>query len=106
MASKFSITEKGFVMQFDSGWVVSVQFGAGNYCARRDRFGMRAAKVDLHECSDAEIGVWSVDDKDGDMTIIGWQSVENVAKVIAVVAALPPTPDNKLAAEKLSALGL
>ena len=85
----FSISaNKGFQMTFANGWTVSVQFGAGNYCANKYlvEFGKAAPT-----CVDAEIAAWDADGTWYDFeqdTVKGWQSTDNVASFIAYIAGL------------------
>ncbi len=70
----FRITEKaGFRIEFDNGYVVSVQFGPGNYCDHYDRSIGRDEEICGAEgSSNAECAVWS---KDGSLiTYEGWTS--------------------------------
>jgi hypothetical protein len=57
-----SCQNNGFQMVFSNGWMISVQFGAFNYCSNRV---LRSLKVSLNgqegifECSDAEVAVFN-----------------------------------------------
>lgn len=95
--SKFtSCLNKGFQMTFDNGFRLSVQWGIGNYCEKKNsgQFGDEM-KDNFWESTSAEIAVF--DDKvvDGDMVdlnggmdmVCGWLSTDQVAKVIAIVSS-------------------
>lgn len=103
--SKFSITRaKGIGITFANGWTVSVQWGPGNYCANYvlngparlewDAPEKQAAKGECWDSPDAECAVI---DPDGKFTplpgwgddVIGYMRADDVAKVIAWVAAQP-----------------
>ena len=89
--SKFSITQhKGFHMAFENGFRISVQFGPGNYCEKRDA-DLDAHKKEMNwESCSAEIAVFG---KRGMLgigssdTVSGWLSTDKVAKVIAIVSS-------------------
>jgi len=94
-----SCENKGFQITFNNGWTVSVQFGKGNYCERRS-FANDAWKPETDDpihSADAECAVW---DANGDWMqltngddVIGWQAPDNVAALIARVAAFPAGND-------------
>ena len=93
-----SCENKGFQITFDNGWTISVQFGKGNYCARRDgsMFGMET-EDGVVECKDAEVAVWDADGvwlplQDGD-DVIGWQTPDEVAALITRVSTFPKGSD-------------
>ena len=55
-----TVSKKGFQVTFDNGLTVSVMFGAGNYCERRDsdlEVGETVKVWSQHKSSDAEIAV-------------------------------------------------
>lgn len=56
---------KGFHMKFKNGLTISVQFGTGSYCSRRDMNASFQSERQMHtvESPDAEIAIW---DKDND----------------------------------------
>jgi hypothetical protein len=89
-----SCENKGFQITFENGWTVSVQWGKGNYCDRRD-YSMFSLETEqgIVECANAECAVWDADGEwlplsDGD-DVIGWQTPDEVAALIARVAAFP-----------------
>ena len=94
-----SCENKGFQITFNNGWTVSVQFGKGNYCERRS-FNDDAWMPETDEIiqsADAECAVW---DANGDWMqlnngddVIGWQAPDDVAALIARVAAFPAGND-------------
>mgnify|MGYP001276071791 CR=1 FL=1 len=90
--TKFTTTQnKGFQMKFENGFKISVQWGTMNYCEKKN-LGADFAdemKKPFWESSNAEIAVF---DKDGDFVslgkddaVIGWVSVDSVAKCISIV---------------------
>jgi hypothetical protein len=53
--------DKGFHITTSTGYVLSVQYGAGNYCENyRGNFGMKGEEVP--EVSTVEIAIWRTDD--------------------------------------------
>ena len=95
----FVITRgKGFRIEFENGWKISVQFGYGCYCENRDNLGGRedygwpaGAAKDVSS-KDAEIAVI---DPDGNFCpsalldnddVEGWCSAERVLQVMNWVA--------------------
>lgn len=68
---------KGFHIQFDNGYTVSVQFGGGNYCDNYHRLQIGTEGrdgVDVR-CADAETAVWGRDGRMLEMDYIegtGW----------------------------------
>ena len=86
-------TNKGFRMTFDNGFSISVQWGSMNYCERRNYSDdyKGEMKENYIKSTDAEIAVF--DSERGmlaigdDDSVIGWLSPNEVAKVIAIVAA-------------------
>ena len=90
-----SCENKGFQITFENGWTISVQFGKGNYCERRS-FAEDAWKPEIDPvvgCANAECAVWDADGVWLPMTdsddVIGWQTPDQVAALIARVAAFP-----------------
>ena len=104
--SKFtSGYNKGFRMTFENGFSISVQWGVGNYCEKRDSGEWNeATKHDFWSSNSAEIAVF---DKEGRNSMIpitsytlentdgteesytdvvsGWLSTDTVAKCITIV---------------------
>lgn len=77
----------GFHITFSNGITVSVQWNPGNYVS--DRSGRRG---DHRESCDAEVAAWKADEswiKLGEIDdVIGWQSPEDVARIIAHLSLL------------------
>ena len=90
--SKFVATNnKGFQMVFENGIRISVQWGVGNYCQRKEdgEYG-ESMKTEFWESNSAEIAVFG---KDGEFITItnypdvvaGWLPADTVAKCITIV---------------------
>ena len=81
---------KGFMMQFENGFKISVQWGVGNYCTRKmDGDFKESMNQDHWESATAEIAVFG---KDGNMveitehdTVAGWLTTDDVAAAIVIV---------------------
>lgn len=93
--SKFKITyHKGFNLTFNNGWQVSVQFGPGNYCERREDDYDLPRDSEYWYSNDAEIAVWRPSNKSEtrnmvkleDDVVRGWTTTDEVAKVIHLVS--------------------
>ena len=89
--SKFQITNhKGFRMGFKNGFEISVQWGPGNYCAKRDTDFGEPKEQNFWESRNAEIAIF--DSKDDSMITLGkdnvdgWLTPDKVAKVITMVS--------------------
>ena len=93
-------SNKGFLMEFDNGFGISVQWGTSNYCSVKnlDEFefdvdtemkGNSKEFRNAWESNTAEIAVFkgekmmSVGDND---QVIGWLTTDDVAKVIEIVS--------------------
>tara|TARA_B100000214_G_scaffold370257_1_gene344601 strand:+ start:704 stop:1027 length:324 start_codon:yes stop_codon:yes gene_type:complete len=82
---------RGFMMKFDNGFKISVQFGPMNYCDKKGSGDWdEPAKQDHWEATSAEIAVF---DPDGNMieiregdTVSGWNSTNDVAAAIFMVS--------------------
>lgn len=90
----FSITRnKGFHLKFANAYTLSVQFGIGNYCARRYDYHdfSKEQTQEFVECPDAEIAIM---DPAGEFvplvgdSVQGYLNVDQVAQVIALVRTL------------------
>ena len=58
--SRFSITNhKGVNITFENGWQVSVQWGPGNYCERKEDDYDSPENSEYWSSNSAEIAVWS-----------------------------------------------
>jgi hypothetical protein len=81
---------RGFQITFDNGYTVSVQWGNGNYCTNRDGengFDSRTAEVavyreDERNVTDINSGFYPINGE----RVRGWQTPEQVAKLIQKVA--------------------
>ena len=82
---------KGFRMTFENGFSISVQWGVGNYCEKKDRGQWdESTKHDYWDSNSAEIAVFG---KDGEFititdypdVIAGWLSTDKVAKCITII---------------------
>jgi hypothetical protein len=89
--SKFQITNhKGFRMGFKNGFEISVQWGPGNYCERKDEDFDKPQEERFWESRTAEIAIF--DSKDNSMITLGkdnvdgWLTPDKVAKVITMVS--------------------
>ena len=94
--AKFQITGgKGFQMEFENGYRISVQFGPYNYCEKRDK-SRPETDSEVWESGDAEVAVIG---PNGDWAtreawqaifgtgltddVSGWVSPDGVAKMVA-----------------------
>ena len=104
--SRFLATRnKGFRMTFENGFAISVQWGVGNYCQRKEdgEYG-ESMKTEFWESTSSEIAVfnkegsmipitgYTLENKDGTEdnytdVVSGWLSTNQVAKVIAIVSS-------------------
>jgi len=81
---------KGFMMQFENGFKISVQWGNSNYCTRKDSGEWNESmKQDHWESATAEIAVFDhggqmVEINDSD-TVAGWLTTDDVAAAIVIV---------------------
>ena len=89
--SKFQITNhKGFRMGFKNGFEISVQWGPGNYCERKDEDFDKPQEERFWESRTAEIAIF--DSKDDSIITLGKDNVDGrltpdkVAKVITMVS--------------------
>lgn len=89
--SRFLATRnKGFRMGFDNGFEISVQWGPGNYCERKDEDFDKPQEERFWESRTAEIAIF--DSKDDSMITLGkdnvdgWLTPDKVAKVITMVS--------------------
>jgi len=93
-------SNKGFVMEFDNGFGISVQWGITNYCSAKnlsefsfdadiEMKGNSKGFRNAWESNTAEIAVFkgekmmSVGDNE---EVIGWLTTDDVAKVIEIVS--------------------
>lgn len=86
----FKITAgKGFQITFDNGCTLSVQFGPGNYCARRNAEFNEPKSAHHWESPTAECAILLPDGEfyplpEGDGAVIGWQTVNDMCALIEV----------------------
>jgi len=84
-----SSNHNGIHMQFSNGYTISIQFHRLAYCNNRGKSFTSA-------CKNAEVaifcanGLYRMPDWTHDDDVIGWQTSDDVAKIIAHVVALPP----------------
>jgi hypothetical protein len=75
----FASTNTGFRITCANGWHVSVQWGGGHYCDYRNKpWGARGPS------HTAEVALWKGESRD--MDVMGWQTTEQVAAILAEVA--------------------
>ena len=89
--SKFQITNhKGFRMGFENGFEISVQWGPGNYCERKDEDFDKPQEERFWESRTAEIAIFNSKDNSmitlGKDNVDGWLTPDKVAKVITIVS--------------------
>ena len=89
--SKFQITNhKGFRMGFENGFEISVQWGPGNYCERKDEDFNKPQEERFWESRTAEIAIFNSKDNSmitlGKDNVDGWLTPDKVAKVITMVS--------------------
>ena len=89
--SKFQITNhKGFRMGFKNGFEISVQWGPGNYCERKDEDFNKPQEERFWESRTAEIAIFNSKDDSmitlGKDNVDGWLTPDKVAKVITMVS--------------------
>ena len=113
--SRFLATRnKGFRMTFENGFAISVQWGPGNYCEKKDEDFDKPEKERFWESCSAEIAVIDTNNNIqenssvgmislGRDTVEGWVSADQVAKVIAVVQSAKTINEIK---EKYKALNI
>ncbi len=86
---------KGFAVTFANGVTVSVQFGAGNYCAAQGGLIGGERQKDLHASQDAEVAIFR-ERQDGWLTrefedrgddVLGWCDAETILRALNWAAA-------------------
>jgi hypothetical protein len=108
----FRITQgRGFHMEFENGWTVSVQFGKYNYCDNQvahesldELFNSSSASQPLPYAPEArevmtspnaEIAAWDADGNwydFGNDTVKGYVTPDEVLEFMNMISALPPAP--------------
>ena len=103
--SRFLATRnKGFRMTFKNGFAISVQWGPGNDCEKKDEEFNQPMNERFWESKSAEIAVFNTNNKMqenssvgmislGRDTVEGWVSADQVAKVIAIVQSSKTTEE-------------
>ena len=89
--SRFLATRnKGFRMTFENGFEISVQWGPGNYCERKDEDFDKPQEERFWESRTAEIAIFDSKDNSmitlGEDNVDGWLTSDKVAKVITMVS--------------------
>ena len=89
--SRFLATRnKGFRMTFENGFEISVQWGPGNYCERKDEDFDKPQEERFWESRTAEIAIFNSKDDSmitlGEDNVDGWLTPDKVAKVITMVS--------------------
>lgn len=79
---------KGFHLKFKNGWIVSIQFGGGNYGDNYDLIfdmDMLREKPDM-ESDKVEVWAWSTKtDEHYPVDPLGYQTIEQVMRFIAKI---------------------
>ncbi len=86
----FKITSnKGFQITFENKITVSVQFGIGNYCDKKDEGIMGSEKLlDIWEAKTAEVAVWDVNNTWLDIQgnqVKGWVNPSELIKLLSII---------------------
>lgn len=87
-----STLNKGFQITFENGWTISVQFGFGNYCSKKQSGYKESMESDIWSSDDAEIAIW---DKEGNWynfgndEVKGFCSADEVAEWIQFTSKQP-----------------
>ena len=101
----FQITRgQGFQITLPNGWIVSVQFGAGNYGSNRNAAFQAARQSDFWAANSAEIacfrnregGELTYYPFDADSNVKGWVTVTEFLEWLEVFKKLPPVTDQTL----------
>ena len=88
---------KGFLITFENGWTISVQFGSGNYCDNRYmamgiHYFETQANIGAKGSGNAEIAAWDQNDVwykfDGD-DVKGYVTPDEVLSWMNIIAGLP-----------------
>ena len=108
--SRFSITShKGFHLTFNNSWQVSVQFGPGNYCERREENYDSPRNSESWHSDNAEIAVWRNFGKQ-EMIMLendvvrGYCTADEVAEVIHLVSTAESTLNIKEMSKRLKVI--
>ncbi|KKL69677.1 hypothetical protein LCGC14_2112510 [marine sediment metagenome] len=77
-----SCSNKGFHMKFKNGWIISVQFGIGNYCENYNNPVEEFREMGVAYASDdAEVWAWNGNEH-YPKEPLGYQSPEQILKII------------------------
>ena len=86
-----STFNRGFQMTFNNGLTISVQFGTGNYCERRNMTTSYRGDMDgatpIIKSGTAEIAIWNTEQvwfNFGSDTVKGWCDTDEVAHWISL----------------------
>ena len=89
---------RGFYMEFENGFSISVQFGSSNYCSRRNmseedslsemRIGNKYTPATSAEIMVGNLGTGRtiVHSDNNDDAVIGWVGVDEIGKIIGMLA--------------------
>ena len=94
-----STLNHGFQMEFKNKIIISVQFGAGNYCERKNAPFIGDMDVPLIRSNDAEIAIWDKEGKwfdFGDDEVKGNVDTDEVAKWIELCSSVKDIDDLKM----------
>jgi len=96
------VGHKGFQIALSNGITVSVQFGPGNYCERREEDFTAPEESDFWSSQTAEVAAFvtnsaealsrnwvHVDGFNSGDDVVGWLDADEVVKFIGKVAAMP-----------------
>ena len=95
----FTVHPRGFRIQYENGYGVSVCFGEMNYCQNRYGVSLYEPKLGQLLSGNAEVLVYDIVTDEDILTdfggsevekVIGWQSPEEVTKILAWAAEQPP----------------
>ena len=94
-----STLNHGFQMEFKNKIIISVQFGAGSYCERKNVPFIGDMDVPLVRSNDAEIAIWDKEGKwfdFGDDEVKGNVDTDEVAKWIELCSSVKDIDDLKM----------
>ena len=94
-----STLNHGFQMEFKNKIIISVQFGAGNYCERKNAPFIGDMDSPLIRSNDAEIAIWDKEGKwfdFGDDEVKGNVDTDEVAKWIELCSSVKDIDDLKM----------
>ena len=111
--SKFvSTRNKGFFMEFENGFGISVQYGIENYCEKKNGTTIYPTDPMKHNRWDSissEIAVFEGERMlsvgDSDNQVIGWLGTDDVAKIITIVQSAHSDNEEEMV-KQIKELGL